>query len=141
MVITAGIAGLIAGIIMIFASHMAPRLGAGAFVKEVDVIKCFGRTCSRRESHIIGMLVHGSLYIAAGLVYGALAEQGVVSGFGAIPLLFYAALLTVFMGGVIIPLEGHGMFGWREDHWFAVDLIIMNLVWVILFGMIMQLIV
>ena len=123
---------------MIFLSHLAPSLGAGSFVKDMDVIRCFGRTCSRRESHVIGIMVHVALYLACGLIYGALVGQGVVSGYGALPLAAYAAIVTVFIGGVILPLEGHGLFGWREDHWFAADLFIMNAVWAILFGFIMQ---
>jgi hypothetical protein len=140
MVVIAGIAGIIAGGIMIFLSHLAPYVHAGSFVKDVDVIRCFGRTCTRRESHIIGIMVHLALYLAAGLAYGALVAQGLASGFGPLPLVAYAVFITVFMGGVVMPLEGHGLFGWREDHWFAADLLIMNAVWVILFGLIMQII-
>ncbi len=140
MTLIAGIAGIIAGGIMILLSHLAPYVGAGSFVKDVDVIRCFGRTCTRRESHFIGIMVHVALYLAAGLAYGALVTQGVVSGFGPLPLGAYALILTIFFGGVVMPLEGHGLFGWREDHWFAADLLIMNAVWVILFGLIMQVI-
>lgn len=140
MTLISGIAGIIAAGVMILLSHLAPYVGAGSFVKDIDVIRCFGRTCTRRESHIIGVMVHIALYLACGLVYGALVAQGILSGFSALPLGAYALIVTVFMGGVVMPLEGHGLFGWREDHWFAADLLIMNAVWAILFGLIMQII-
>jgi hypothetical protein len=137
MIIFGAVAGLAAGGIMILLSHLAPRFGAGAFVKDVDVIRCFGRTCSRRESHVIGVTIHAILYSFFGLIYAFGASAGIVSGYGALPLCLYALIMTVFLGGVIMPLEGHGLFGLKEDHWFAADLLLANIGWVILYGLIM----
>jgi hypothetical protein len=134
MIIFGAIAGIVAGAIMILFSHLASRYGAARYVREIDVIVCFGRTCTRRESHIIGITVHMILYAFFGLLYAVLAEQGVVAGFGAMPLCIYAILVTLTIGGIFLPLEGHGLFGMREDKWFMIDLALANLGWIILYG-------
>lgn len=145
MVLFGAIAGIVAGGIMILLSHLAPRYGASPagggineYVKDIDVIHCFGRKCSRRESHVIGITVHTILYMFFGLLYAVGVDQGIVSGFGIIPLFFYLLLMTVMLGGIIMPLEGHGIFGVREDKWFVIDLAILNFGWVILYGAFMS---
>ncbi len=134
MIIFGAIAGIVAGGAMILLSHVAPRYGAGAYAKDVDVIRCFGRACSRRESHVIGITVHMILYAFFGLLYAVGAEQGIVTGFGAVPLFIYAILVTLTIGGIFLPLEGHGLFGMREDRWFMIDLVLANLGWAVLYG-------
>lgn len=134
-----GIAGIGAGAIMLFLSHIAPRFGAGNFVRDLDELHLFGRSYSRREAHVIGVFIHLFLAFFFGALYVFGVEQGIASGYGAWPLITYAVLLTVFVGGVIMPLEGHGIFGLREDDWFPVDLLLTNLGWAFLFSMIMRL--
>lgn len=138
MIVFGAIAGMTAGAIMMLLSHLAPRFGAGEYVKDIDVIRCFGRTCSRRESHVIGIIVHLVLYMFFGLLYAVGTEHGLVDGFGALPLAVYVVLMTVFLGGAIMPLEGHGLFGWREDHWFVVDLLLLNAGWAVLYGLVIN---
>jgi hypothetical protein len=55
-----------------------------------------------------------------------------------IPLSFYLVLITVILGGIFMPLEGHGLFGVREDKWFIIDLFLANLGWVLLYGAFMS---
>ncbi len=134
-----GIAGIGAGAIMLFLSHIAPRFGAGNFVRDLDVLRLFGRTYSRREAHVIGVFVHLFLAFFFGVLYAFGVEQGIANGYGAWPLVMYAVLLTVFVGGIIMPLEGHGLFGLREDDWFPIDLLLTNLGWVLLYWVIVSL--
>jgi hypothetical protein len=138
MVLFGAVAGIVAGGIMILLSHLAPRYGAGEYVKDIDVIVCFGRKCSRRESHVIGLMVHTILYTFFGMLYAVGVEQGIVNGFSLIPLSFYLVLITVILGGIFMPLEGHGLFGVREDKWFIIDLALANLGWVLLYGAFMS---
>ncbi|MBD3251360.1 hypothetical protein GF380_02795 [Candidatus Uhrbacteria bacterium] len=132
------IAGFSAGAIMILLGHVAPLLGANRLAKDLDVLRLFGRKYSRRESHIVGMIIHLILYAFFGIVYGVAVVQGVFDGVQPFPLGIYLALITIVMGGVIMPLEGHGLFGVKEDHWFVVDLLLMNAGWLILFAAIFR---
>lgn len=134
MVLFGAIAGIVAGAVMILLSHLASRYVAAAYAKDTDIIVCFGRRCTRRESHVIGITVHVILYMFFGLLYAVLVTQGVMDGFRALPLFIYALLVTLVMGGIFLPLEGHGLFGMREDKWFIIDLALANLGWMILYG-------
>lgn len=140
MILLAGLAGLTAGAIVIFLSHVAPRLGMAEKAPDMDVIRCFGYTCTRRESHVIGVAVHAIFYFVFGMVYGFGVTQGIAAGYAVIPLAVYAVVITIVLGGVVLPLEGHGLFGWREDHWFTADLLASNMVWALLFGAVMSVI-
>ena len=65
----------------------------------------------RREAHFVGMFVHLLVSAIAGVGYGFLVDIGVVSGFGLFPLLGWSMILTLIIGGILLPLEGHGLFG------------------------------
>ncbi len=136
----AGIAGAAAGGIVILASHLALRVNAGGVVRDLDQLRLFGREFSRRESHLIGIAINALLYAVAGVGFGTLVWFGILSH-DAAGLAVYVLVLTLVFGGVFLPLEGHGLFGSREDPWFAVDLLIANAVWVILFEAILRLVV
>ncbi len=138
-ILLAGFAGIGAGGVMLFFSHIAPRFGAGKFVRDLDEMRLFGRTYSRRESHVVGVLIHLFLSFFFGAVYAFGVDQGLVADYGFWPLATYAVLVTVFTGGVIMPLEGHGVFGVREDDWFPIDLLIANILWVFLYSVIVRL--
>ena len=135
-VLFSGLIGIAAAAAVTALAHVAPRLGLQAFRSDVDAARFCGREFSRRESHVIGIFIHLVLYGCFGMFFGAMNAAGVVSVHAA-PLVAYAIVLTAFIGGVIVPLEGHGLFGWHEDHWFVVDLLVMNAVWVLLFGLLL----
>jgi hypothetical protein len=128
----AGLAGLAAGSVMILVSHLVLRTG-GDNIRDLDRLHFFGKTLTRRESHVAGIIIHALLYGAAGIGFGALAHFGMLSTDDAGSYGAYLLVLTLVFGGVILPLEGHGLFGSREDAWFAVDLLISNAIWTILF--------
>ncbi len=135
-----GIAGAGAGGILLFLSHIAPRFGAGVFVHDSDQPRVFGRSVSRREAHLLGMMLHLALSFLFGAFYAfcvgynVFPPEGWAVGYGALSLAMYAVLMTLFMGGIILPLEGHGLFGLGDDAWFPVDLIVTNILWVALYG-------
>jgi hypothetical protein len=134
------IAGFAAGGILVLLSHLAFRVGAGSGLREIDQLHFLGRTFSRRESHVVGICIHLVLYGVAGIAFGGLVGFGMLAN-SVIGLVEYCLIITLVFGGVILPLEGHGLFGLREDPWFAVDLLIANAIWVTLFTAILRLIV
>jgi hypothetical protein len=136
----AGIAGVAAGGMMILLSHLVLRVDMAQGARDLDRLRLFGKEYSRRESHVIGIIIHALLYGVAGVAFGSLVQAGMLAHDlpGAV---MFIIVLTLAFGGIIMPLEGHGIFGSREDSWFALDLLIANAVWVILFEAILRLVV
>ena len=133
LLLTSLAAGISAGAVLLFLSHVAPYVGAGNFIRDLDRPRLFGRTVSRREAHFVGILIHLIISALAGLGYGFLVGSGIASGFRLLPLCGWALLLTLATGGILLPLEGHGLFGIKEDPWFPVDLLLSNVLWALLF--------
>lgn len=144
-ILIGGIAGAGAGAVLLFLAHIAPRFGAGVFVHDTDQPHAFGRSISRREAHLLGMMLHLALSFLFGAFYVFCAQQnvfafeGLWTAYGALSFFVYALLIVVFMGGVVLPLEGHGLFGLADDAWFPIDLFITNIFWVALFGIAVRL--
>jgi hypothetical protein len=137
LLLVGAVAGMSAGAIMTFLSHIAPRLGAGNFIRDIDKPQLFGRDVSRRESHLLGILVHLCLSLVFGIVYAFFVQQSWVSGFDLLPLALYTLAMALFTGLVVMPIEGHGIFGRRHDAWFMADVILTNIFWGLLyFGLI-----
>lgn len=132
MIISSIVAGVIAGRMLIFLAHIAPRFAAGNFIKEFEPPCFLGRSLTRRESHFIGILLHLFLSAIFGGVYGWLVQSGIFSGLTFVSILVWTGSVSLFMGGVILPLEGQGIFGIKEDPWFPVDLIVTNFAWTLL---------
>lgn len=131
-------AGVSSGAMVLFLSHIAPRFGAGNFIRDLDRPHVFGKAITRREAHLLGIFVHLLLSGIFGGIYAALVAIDVFSGFFLLPLLGWGLLLTLVLGGVVLPLEGHGLFGVREDAWFPVDLLLTNVLWSLLFWWLMR---
>jgi len=138
LVLLSGCAGIVASGLIIFLSHFAHWFGVEMSF-DPDRARFFGSYVSKRESHTIGIVVHVLLYAAFGMIFGAFVLNNLLT-FQWWSLGVYAFAVTCFLGGVIAPLEGHGLFGWKEDHWFGADLFLMNIVWAALFGLIMSVI-
>lgn len=130
------IAGTAAGAILLALSHIAPRFGARIPVRDLDQVCILGHDCSRREAHLIGMLLHLSLSLVFGALYTLGIQQGVITHH-LWWLAVHAVAITLFVGLVVMPLEGHGLFGTKEDPWFVADLVITNILWTALFGIIL----
>jgi len=133
------IAGMAAGTILAFLSHIAPRFGAGNFIQDTDHPTLFGKPVSRREAHLVGLLVHILLSGFFGFAFALFVELGWLSDYAYLPMLIWVAVLTLFTGFVVMPLEGHGFFGRKHDAWFAVDALVTNLLWGHLFLVLIRL--
>ena len=132
-------AGVIAGAVMLFLAHLAPVFGAGNFVRDLDEPHLFRREISRREAHLVGVLVHLLMTAAFGGLYAYLVIAGIFADFTLPSVLGWGFVVTLFMGGVVMPIEGHGVFGVREDAWFPVDLFLTHAGWAVVFWWIIRL--
>jgi len=133
LLLTGAVAGISAGAIMIFLSHIAPRLGAGNYIRDIDNPQLFGRGISRRESHLLGVLVHLCLSILFGIGYAALVDNNLVTGFSFWPIVLYSLAVSLFVGIFVMPVEGHGFFGMKHDRWFMIDILLTNVFWGLLY--------
>jgi len=139
MILTATVAGAFAGAVILLFSHLAPFVGAGNFVRDIDDPHIFGREVTHREAHFLGILVHLVISAWFGGLYAALVFWGVLSGYDFGSILGWGVVMSFFLGGVVLPLEGHGIFGSREDPWFPVDLVLTNIGWSVIFWWILSL--
>ncbi len=131
--------GVIAASIMLLFSHLAPFFGAGNFVRDLDEPRVFGKEISYREAHYLGVLLHVMFCLVSGGLFGAFFDAGLISGVGLLSVMGWSLVAFLFYGGVLMPLEGHGVFGVKEDAWFPVDLFLTNVLWGVLFWWIINL--
>lgn len=139
MILQATAAGALSGAIMLFFSHVAPQFGAGNFIRDMDEPRILGKELSRREAHVIGALSHLLVAAISASIYAYLVTSGVAPGYHFLPILGWSVVAGLFIGGVIMPLEGHGVFGVKEDAWFPVDLFLTQAIWAVLFWWIINL--
>ncbi len=132
-------AGLAAGAVMTFLSHIAPQFGAGNFIRDMDRPVFFSRELSRREAHYIGILMHLAFALLAGLLFAFALDRHWVPAFAFLPIVGWSFILFLVIGLILLPLEGHGFFGSKHDAWFPVDLLLTCLGWGGLFYLFMQL--
>jgi len=134
------LAGGSAGAIMAFLSFIAPRFGAGNFIQDNNEEKfAFGRPISRREASLIGLLIHLLLSTLFGFGFALGVELGWIPGYLYLPMLGWCVVVSLFLGIVILPLEGYGFFGAKHDAWFFVDSLLTNFLWGHLFLVLMRL--
>jgi len=139
MILTAAFAGILAGAIVLLLSHLAPLVGGGNFVRDIDKPHVFGREVMHREAHLLGILLHVLVSGWFGAIFAWLVRVGIFQNFDFVSIIGWGVVLSVFVGGVVLPLEGHGVFGVKEDSWFPVDLFLTNIGWSILFWWILRL--
>lgn len=133
MILTSAFVGVTSGAIMLFLSHLAPLFGAGNFVRDIDKPRIFGKEVLPREAHFLGILMHLLVSGWFGAMFAALVGWGIFSGYDLLSILGWGVVLSVFVGGVVLPLEGHGLFGVKEDAWFPVDLFLTHVGWSVIF--------
>lgn len=138
MILASVAVGTFAGVVLFFFSHVAPMFGAGNFIRDLDEPRLFGKSVTRREAHLVGALAHILLAGVSGGIFGFLVSAHVFPGFNLFSLLGWSLVMTLFIGGVVMPLEGHGVFGVKEDAWFPVDLFLTSALWGVLVWGIMR---
>lgn len=132
-------AGIISGALITLLAHLAPVFGAGNYIRDLDQPRLFGKSVTRREAHLLGIAVHLVISGIAGGAFAFLLGQGVFQDISLSALLIWSCVVCVCNGGIILPLEGHGIFGIKEDAWFPVDLLLSHLMWGVLSWFVVQL--
>ncbi|MFA5129757.1 MAG: hypothetical protein WC477_02425 [Patescibacteria group bacterium] len=128
-------AGTAAGAVLILLSFILPRLGlTGDRHREADPGEI--GSMPRRQANVLSTAIHLLIFGLLGMGYGAILVSSGLINYSVVPLLAYAVLATLVFGGIVFPLEGSGLFGWREDHWIAADLFVMNCAWAFLYWMV-----
>lgn len=122
-------AGLAAGTILAFFSYVAPRFGAGNFVRELEPPAVRGRVLDRRETHVTGLLIHLAFSGVLGVVFAGGVRIGWIPGFTVWSVLVYSVVVAMLIGLLVMPLEGHGLFGRKHDAWFMADALITTVLW------------
>jgi hypothetical protein len=139
LLLTGTLAGTAAGAILAFFSHVAPRFGGGNFILEREHPRLFGKPISRREAYLVGLLAHLILSGAFGFMFALLVLFGIFASFSYGAMLWFVAGLTLLVGLVIMPMEGHGFFGRGHDAWFMIDALLTNFLWGNLFLLLIRL--
>lgn len=138
LILSAMGAGLCAGAVILFLSHIAPHFGAGNFVRDLDQPVLFGKHITKREAHFVGILVYLVLSLLFGGLFGFLVSLGILQ-IHFLSIIGWSVILALIYGGIVLPLEGHGLFGVKEDPWFPVDLFLSYLLWAVIFWWLMRL--
>ncbi len=139
IVVTSALTGGGVGALLLFLAHIAPFLGAGNYIVDADATPMLGAQLTARERHLIGIALHMLVSVAFGALFGAAVLQGWLRGFTAASIATWALAQWVFTCCVLMPLEGHGIFGRRHDSWFFFDALVMALVWGLLFWIVSRL--
>lgn len=129
VVMAGAYAGIAAGAILTVLSHLAPFVGAGNVIRDLDEPRVFGKKITQREAHMIGILVHLLFSLTNGALFAWFVSLGWVSGFHLLPILGWSFACLLVQGGIVMPLEGHGFFGMKHDAWFPVDVFLTNMIW------------
>lgn len=127
-----GMIGVVASAILTCGSLVLPKWFVSVGVHELDSVRLGRKSSKNRESSALGILMHLVLSFFFGALFGALMRLGILS-LDIFSVFVYYAAVSLVLGGVILPLEGHGFFGWKEGHWISVDVLAMNAVWMFLF--------
>jgi hypothetical protein len=124
-------AGTAGGAVLIFLSFLLPHLGLIQHSR-LEADPGHIHHLPRREANILSVAVHLVLFGILGMILGICVRAGVAStSIGSV--LGAGTIVTLIFGGIILPIEGSGVFGWKEDHWLGIDLFVMNVIWVVLF--------
>jgi hypothetical protein len=80
----------------------------------VDVKTFWGHRLTRGEVFWFGLFVHLLMAALFGALYELIAVKSLVEPYALGGLMAYSTLYYVFVGGVIFPLVGAGLFGRKE---------------------------
>lgn len=129
--------GLIAGAVILFLAHVAPLIHAGNFFTQLDEPVSFRRRLSEREAALLGILLHLFASGLFGAGFGWLLTHGWVMA-DAFGYAAYTLVVVLVIGGILMPIEGQGIFGLKQDAWFPIDLLITTSLWTVFFATILN---
>lgn len=134
--ILTGAIGIVASGVLVLLSAIVPRWFVSEAVHELEVFRFGSKALSKKSSRLVGVLVHFIFSMFFGILFGAGMTVGIFQ-LNLASMGIFSIIMTLILGGIILPLEGHGLFGWREDHWIPVDLFAMNVLWIFIFWIVL----
>ena len=130
--LTAGVITAIPG----FLSELGPA-GPKDIPLLVDIKTFWGRSLSRGEVFWFGLFIHLLMAALFGALYELIVVKSFVQPYHLDNLMIYAVFFWLFVGGVIFPIVGLGLFGKKEGKWVWFELLVVHH----LFGLFMWLLV
>lgn len=92
----------------------------------VDVKTFWGHRLTRGEVFWFGLFIHLLMAALFGALYELIAVKSLVKPYELDNLLLYSSLFYLFVGGVIFPLVGAGLFGRKEGKTVWYELLIVH---------------
>ncbi len=92
----------------------------------VDIKTFWGRKLSRGEVFWLGMFIHLLTAALFGAGYQFLSAHGLVHPYRLGNMLVYASCFYLFIGGVMFPAAGCGLFGSKEGKTVWYELLIVH---------------
>lgn len=139
IVVASALAGGGVGALLLFLAHIAPLLGAGNYIPDADATPIFATQLTTRERHLIGIALHMFVSVGFGAFFGLAVTRGWFNGFTVTSIATWSLAQWMFTCLVLMPLEGHGIFGRRHDSWFFFDSLVMSVLWGVLFWVVSRL--
>ena len=92
----------------------------------IDVKTFWGHKLTRGEVFWFGLSIHLLMAALFGALYELIAVKSFVHPYELDNLAVYASLFWVFVGGVIFPVVGLGLFGKKEGKWVWFELLVVH---------------
>ena len=92
----------------------------------VDVKTFWGRRLSRWEVFWFGLFIHLLMAALFGAMYELIVVKSLVDPYHWGNLAVYATFFWLFVGGVIFPIVGLGLFGKKEGKWVWFELLVVH---------------
>jgi len=92
----------------------------------VDVKSFWGKKLSNGEVFWLGFAIHLLMAALFGALYELIAVKSFVRPYHIDNLMVYASFFWLFVGGVIFPIVGLGLFGKKEGKWVWLELLVVH---------------
>lgn len=104
----------------------------------IDVKTFWGHPLTRGEVFWFGFMIHLLMAALFGALYELIVVKSLVQPYQLGNLMIYASFFWLFVGGVIFPLVGLGLFGKNEGRWVWFELLVVHhlfalFVWLLVF--------
>jgi len=92
----------------------------------IDVKTFWGRKLNRSEIFWFGLFIHLLMAALFGALYELIVVKSFVHPYELDNLAVYATFFWLFVGGVIFPVVGLGLFGKKEGEWVWFELLVVH---------------
>lgn len=92
----------------------------------VDIKSFWGRKLSNGEVFWLGLFIHLVLAALFGAMYELIVVKSLVDPYHINNLVIYATFFWLFVGGVVFPVVGLGLFGKKEGKWVWLELLVVQ---------------